>query len=257
MGTDIHFAVEVAELNADGTLTGEWLPLPGPEVECWVCHGKTEFVHRAGPQKGQLLPCSWCTQDGSNIEDPDDRAYYESRYVEPGIIRDRWYSNRNYVVFAVLGDVRNGSGFAGSFTHTPVIPISSNRGIPDDVLPETRAVLSDEHSPSWCMLSEVLDYDWSQTIQRGGWVGAEQYQVFKDEGSPEFWSGSIGGGGIAKVSAEGMEHGIANNRADKLHTFVTWEHPIKNDCEHFLEQMKLIAWSTGDVPVRLIFDFDS
>ena len=84
--------------------------------------------------------------------------------------RGEWYSNRNYLVFAMLADVRNGYGFAGTPTHSPIVPISEPRGVPDDITAETLAILSEEHSASWMMLNEILDYDWSQPIEREGTV---------------------------------------------------------------------------------------
>lgn len=39
---------------------------------------------------------------------------------------------RNYNLFAVLGDVRNGTRFAGILTSSGFTPISSDRGIPED-----------------------------------------------------------------------------------------------------------------------------
>lgn len=69
---------------------------------------------------------------------------------------------RNYFLFAVLGNVRNGYGFAGIFTHEEIVPISDNRGIPIDVSKETLKILSEEHSPTWVSLTEILNYDWNK-----------------------------------------------------------------------------------------------
>lgn len=47
-----------------------------------------------------------------------------------------WYDNRNYDVFAILADVRNGSGFAGVSTGEGFAPIAPRRGIPADACVE-------------------------------------------------------------------------------------------------------------------------
>lgn len=63
--------------------------------------------------------------------------------------------NRNYDLFGILADVRNGAGLE---------PISEPRGLPKDVAPETKALYRDEcdYAESWVTLQELYDYDWSQ-----------------------------------------------------------------------------------------------
>jgi hypothetical protein len=90
--------------------------------------------------------------------------------------------NRNYRAFAVLADVRNGYGFAGSDTGEALKPISEPRGLPADMSPELRLRLDEneneneraapvdidseenafwlgDHSFSHVTLRELLDYD--------------------------------------------------------------------------------------------------
>ena len=38
---------------------------------------------------------------------------------------------RDYTLFAILSDVRNGHGFAECYSHEPIYPITSGRGLPD------------------------------------------------------------------------------------------------------------------------------
>lgn len=88
--------------------------------------------------------------------------------------RERWYDGRNYSLFAILADVRNGHGFAGVDTGDPVVPISEPRGLPDDVASETRSD-SDEwgvdgHSHSHFTLAELMAFDWAQTITHRCWA---------------------------------------------------------------------------------------
>lgn len=54
--------------------------------------------------------------------------------------------DRNYAMFAVLADFRNGYG---------VPAISPPRGAPEEEEPQERLVYE-----SWVLLSELLDYDW-------------------------------------------------------------------------------------------------
>lgn len=62
-----------------------------------------------------------------------------------------YLDSRNYNLFAVLGDVRNGTGFAGIRTSAGFIPISSDRGLPEDVgfeMEEYGNVYCPRHDPN-------------------------------------------------------------------------------------------------------------
>lgn len=87
---------------------------------------------------------------------------------------DNLYDGRNYSLFAMLADVRNGVGFAGSDTGVPVTPIDKPRGLPDDVSPAIRKESDDwgvdGHSHSFFTLAELLAVDWDQKITHRAWV---------------------------------------------------------------------------------------
>jgi len=80
------------------------------------------------------------------------------------VLLDSGYSDRNYGLFAILADVRNGHGFAGVRTGEPTVPISAPRGVPDDASDgyrdEVRQWGEDGHSHTWFTLAELLAYDW-------------------------------------------------------------------------------------------------
>ena len=83
-----------------------------------------------------------------------------------------WYHQRNYDLFAILADVRNGSGFAGAKIGDGFNPISPPRGLPNDVSDFVRSE-SDEwdvdgHSHSHLTVAEVLTYDWDQESVKTG-----------------------------------------------------------------------------------------
>lgn len=103
-----------------------------------------------------------------------NRWYNEKYPDEPPEVRDTWYHGRNYSLFAMLADVRNGTGFAGTDIGKPVVPIDKPRGLPDDVSAEVKKE-SDEwgvdgHSHSWFTAGELLRVDWSQPITHHAWV---------------------------------------------------------------------------------------
>jgi hypothetical protein len=78
-----------------------------------------------------------------------------------------WYSGRNYKLFAILADVRNNYGFAGTYTGERLNPITSPRGLPADVSREVQEESDywdcDGHDHSYLTVAEILAYDWDQT----------------------------------------------------------------------------------------------
>ncbi len=103
--------------------------------------------------------------------------------------------DRHYALFAWLGDIRNGHGFAGVPTHTRITPLSCNRGLPDDFeyedddgaevllpvesLPEWRRESAEpdenglcrywmgEHSYSWLSAEEILNAPLPRILRTG------------------------------------------------------------------------------------------
>lgn len=119
---------------------------------------------------------------------------------------DRFYAGRNYDLFAMLADVRNGRGFAGIVTGDGFNPISDPKGLPDDVSAQVKADSDrwegDGHSHSHLTVAELLEYDWTQTTRHIGIVSPGQWAEFKANGKPTSWSGDISGGNVKKFSAE-------------------------------------------------------
>lgn len=255
MGTDIHLSAEVQ--TEDG-----WEHIPGPVIDCWSCDGtavalKWEGRERVPDPSGE--PCRWCTREP--VLDPDDIWDYEyaaARYVGPGKTRDAWYSDRNYDVFAALAGVRNGTGFAGVYRHDPIVPIAEPRGVPEDATEKSLTALSNEHTPTWLMLDEVMRYDWDQPLHRGGVVSLEEFDVYLRTGKPNGWCGGISGPNIVLVSVEVATQMVKNKQMDpNTYVHLRWSDSLKPSAEAFLDRMKMLAAEAGERPVRLVFDFDS
>jgi hypothetical protein len=87
--------------------------------------------------------------------------YYSEYPDEPEwevTLENEMFSERNYFLFAILANVRNQDHL--------MIPISTTRGLPDDVSPKIK-ILSDyegidAHSHSWLTVKEIIDYDWDR-----------------------------------------------------------------------------------------------
>ena len=194
---------------------------------------------------------------------PDLKAYMEERR------RTCWYDDRNYELFAILANVRNGVGFAGVPTGDPVNYIVEPRGLPDD-MGEAVAVMSEDeenvglgyHDHSWLTLYEIVSFDWEQVSQRSGWVDAESFKYFQKHHKPWTWCGDILGGDTKKVSQAEMIEAVADGRADGMFTNVDWVETYR-DCAGdnwwiFVDTIfAMIGPTTSSKDIRVVFGFDS
>lgn len=230
----------------------------------------------------------WATCDTWETEKGDD--YKHVPYQKS------FYHERNYDLFAIFADVRNGSGFAGVKTGDGFNPIVEPRGIPDDCCNEYREVAEywsgDGHSHSWLTVAEIMAYDWTQTTKKEGCVHPGEWARWKLTGQPQSWSGGVNGGGIVHVSPEDMEaaarHFVGERLWDLVHdqgpltskvcgrlggaeckdgspqwhatayTRVRWEIPYYDAGAHFLGETLPRLWRLGKPEdVRIIFFFDN
>lgn len=81
-------------------------------------------------------------------------------YFEGMRVREHFWTDRNYLLFAILADERN---------EYNIHPISLPKGLPDDISPEVKNQSDkendDAHTRSWLTLKELLEYDWQQKIE--------------------------------------------------------------------------------------------
>lgn len=210
---------------------------------------------------------------------------------------DRFYRSRNYDLFGILANVRNGRGFAGVPTGTGFNPISEPRGLPEDVSPEVKAI-SDRwdgngHSHSWLTLAELLAYDWNQTTKHTGMVNMLSFAEFQAKGKPQAWCGSVVGKTIKQISNEEMAKRVAQHQAPiaewveanrkidsdpktaiealvkvtqetqgddefNYYTRIVWEESYADCCKEFLSQTVPKLQALGSPEnVRIVFFFDN
>ena len=193
------------------------------------------------------------------------------------------YDNRCYNLFAILADVRNGTGFAGVKTGEAFNPISEPKGYPEDMCSElqsdvngdydedaygSRPTLSNEHSASWLTLKELLDYDWNQLHRNYGYVNEDTYRDFIMKGlHPESWCGGIGGANIVCISEEEMVDLIQGKypRKDEKQYYTacyfvaeTYKDASRGFYDDVIPVLQKLVPNGGTVEdVRLVFDFDS
>ncbi len=238
----------------------------------------------------------------------DIHFFAERRENERWVTCDRWeeedgflsvpyeehlYSERNYDVFAMLANVRNGKGFGGGDTGEGFVPLALPRGIPEDCCPEYKRHWEElgEHNPSYCTVAELLAYDWTrETVKRGILDLSEYlrwrpwYQHYKEW--PRTWSGGISGPGIVIHEAAEIDRAlsgldlwaVSRRREDdavchrlhvdvaelnhddrnRVHVSVQWGTPYARAARTFLSETMPRLWRLGPPDqVRCLFYFDS
>lgn len=198
---------------------------------------------------------------------------------------DRYYNGRNYNLFAILADVRNGHGFAGIDTGDGFDPISIPKNLPKDV---SRAVQlefeswgEDAHSASFHTLKDLLEYNWTQVTKLRGVVNAVEFYRWnrwnrgQGEG-PEGYCGSVGGANVLFLPVSEIERQIQD--LEKQHpeksmremekiigekmkgcfVKVEWEQPYYRTCRHFWSDVipRLLRLGKPE-DVRIVFFFDN
>lgn len=262
MGCDIHLLVELRSTYKGEA--GKWervLPPPAYRETPWqVARGKEEWA--------ELSPWSavgWAT---------------------------RWYAGRNYRLFAMLADVRNGRGFAGVQTGDGFTPIAQPKGWPTDPGPEVAAFIAasradvcypvpdgdvypGDHTPSWLTLRELDAYDWTgQTTRQCGVISLLEYAARRERGDatePASYCGDISGPGIVTIDEPDAEArlrgaGIVEVGDQRMHVRAWWETTYADAAGDFytrvLPGLRSLVRPSGDFittpdDIRIVFNFDS
>jgi hypothetical protein len=184
---------------------------------------------------------------------------------------DEWlYNGRNYNLFAILADVRNGRGFAGVKTGEGYNPISMPKGVPDDASDTYQNQVEDwngdGHSHSYFTLKELKVYDWDQTTVSYGVVSERYYKEIKETGeSPTSYSGGISGKNIEVVNEEVMD-GILSGTIERFegieyYVRMRWGVTYKEEAGLFytdsIKALEELSESENQDDVRIVFFFDN
>ena len=154
-----------------------------------------------------------------------------------------WYGGRNYGLFSILANVRNGYGFGGVDTGDGYRPISKPKGVPVDASAKYKKEVNrwgvDGHSHSYLTLQDLLDYDWEQVTVRRGLVGALEFfhMLQRGDGKPQSWCGGYSG---PKVSLAQME---------KFVRTTAFINTLQKNVQHWEESFqdeKRLEWRKGD-----------
>lgn len=229
MGCDIHIYAEKKE-------NGKWVKI------------------------GKEFPNPYYNRDKESKVD-DDGYEWNAQFI------DQPYTGRNYDLFAILADVRNGRGFAGIRTGAGFIPICDPKGLPKDVSKEINQLSdewgSDGHSHSWFTVSELLAYDWNQLTTNYGVINVDQYKIFKESGEFEgYYCGSVSGTKTRTLTNSEMDKLISTNAFEKnieYYTQVEWGTTYRAAVgERFMDETIPSLLKFGDADnVRIVFWFDN
>ena len=159
-------------------------------------------------------------------------------------VETNYDGNRHYLLFAILAGVRNGYGFAGVKTHTPIMPIAADRGLPE-WLPEDGWY--GDHSYTYVDIDEILNYDWSQTTERSGVVPIDKYVPNE---IPEEYSGGVWGGNTVVSLPDEITEATT-------HVSTTWNITIGDECDYFLEEIKRLRSEYPNDEIYMVMGFDS
>lgn len=173
---------------------------------------------------------------------PDGQTWEDvpSEYDEP----------RQYALFAWLGNVRNGFGFAGTKTHTPITPLQDCRGLPADftlVDGDHGDKWLGDHSHGWLLGSEILS-TCPPSIMRSGIVSREWYNEWDGQTLPTSWCGAAFGDGIVVSTPETITSATT-------HVQISWLSPLLVEFSDFLNEIKRLTELHGEI--RMVFGFDS
>jgi hypothetical protein len=194
-----------------------------------------------------------------------------------------WYDGRNYNLFAILANVRNGSGFAGIETGKGYNPISLPKGLPSDLSYELRQDddMCDEegemkpgrysfgyHDFSWLTVKELIDYNWNQEVKNCGIIGWDAYKeriANGETGSPESYCGGISGPDIVVIDEEEavechLRENISKKYKDKkVNVKIWWTEKYHESASIFYTKVLPALQKIDPNPenVRIVFGFDS
>ena len=228
------------------------------------------YVQKRHPEK----PEEWVFMDGPAPSEEFD-LQWEKDHGDKDWYKRSWYSSRNYNLFAILANVRNGSGFAGIDTGDGFKTMTSElRGLPEDFMP-TKWMLEHDtpehgHDANWVSLKEVLEFPWKdlETNHRG-WVDEHEFKTWLEDGGqggPKSWCGGISGRGVRHVDIGVMTKIVTGalpreeGEGISYHCQLEWGESYWDSCEFFCETVlpQLEELADGDPSsVRLVFWFDS
>ena len=153
--------------------------------------------------------------------------------------------DRDYLLFAVLADVRNDIS-------CHVEPIAHPRGFPDDyVFPDDDEHWIDEtHSKGWLSGEEMLKwFENAPTITRTGVLSKAEFEAWDKVSKPESWCQWVGGNNVVLVDQRKLKN---NPQANFVQ--VCWQEDLKTSLAYFFDEVRDLQQTHTEI--RFVFCFD-
>lgn len=158
--------------------------------------------------------------------------------------------SRDYALFGVLAGVCSDA----------YVPLSSGRGLPEDISEEAKQVVKGNHSDTYVYLSEILNYDWTQATYQCLPVSADTYSILplliSTGRKPRCSHFDI------KVSNEEMNRLLSSGEdISQVYTYIKWKENYAQETSNLwreiLPHMLKLGAKYGSEYVRLVMSFDS
>ncbi len=138
-------------------------------------HPNIEVRNSAG--KWKVVDSKTRCYDKLNFE-RDGKSAWDVWDKEHNTALNKLLGSRNYTLFSVIADVRNGEG---------IHPLFADRGLPEDVSQEVANDIPydcDYHSHTYFTLRELMEVDWDEVAQEHGesFLYADQYADYIETG---------------------------------------------------------------------------
>jgi hypothetical protein len=193
-------------------------------------------------------------------------------------VESKYEQGRHYQLFAVLADVRNGTGFAGVRTGEPVNPISNPRGYPADFTlvdnddhpivtlnhmdprrrkyheaDEPMTIWMGDHSHSWLSGKEMLAwFKDAPKVIKTGLLERPVYEKWDKVSEPESYCGNAWGANVIIVNNNAIEMAATPNW---MMVRCEWEMSLAEELRYFFDEVKRLTDEHGQI--RFVFGFDS
>lgn len=194
---------------------------------------------------------------------PNDEWARNAYQMECNPVYEGWiYNDRNYTLFSILANVRNGIDkiFLGPATGHQAKPISNPKGIPDDVSDKVRKCYDDfgrgSHSTSYFTLKQLKEYNLDEEITYVGLVDRKEYARYLKNGNPESWCGGSNAKLISNQDMEDWINGKVEFHEMFVQTLLRWKNDA-HDCglENIIRQLENLEENPDNI--RIVFWFDN
>ena len=175
------------------------------------------------------------------------------------------YNSRNYFLFNMLANVRN--GYTAGNNYYTITPISEIKGIPNDISCTLKKYFNKwntiGHSYSYLTLEELDTNYWNETECLYGYVYPLNFKKYLKTGKPNYYIT----GNITKnvISNEEMTKYVNSNEYDSfnkdLYTIISWKiqrYQLANDFyNNAMPYLRTLGKKYKKNNVRIVYFFDN